>query len=228
MSASQQNQDPVTVLERMLDNTQWPTYRNSKQHSRLFELASEAYDRDTYDGYLSNVLITSQACEDFARITLKNAQFTLQICLAIQGFGWHFPKSQRGPALDKAMFGQLLQMLEHSVDFEQKKEFIEACDKLSKVRNRLVHELDSGVSLPDIKKLAEQCAALRGDIIDAFNSADEHFSGFFLDIVHDPEWDRMLRQVRYDATENEVARVDALIAKLNHARETSTLLPRTS
>jgi hypothetical protein len=219
--------DPITTLEHMLDSDKWPTYR-SKQHSTLETLAKEAYARNTYDGYLSHVLITSQMCEDYARITLKNAQFTLQICLAIQGFGWNFPKSQLTPALDKAMFGQLLQMLEHSVDFDQKKEFIEACEKLSRVRNKLVHELDQGVGLAEIKKYAEECAVLHTEIIDAFNSADEHFSYFFLEIVRDPAWDTMLRVRRHAATGNDIGRIDAIAGQLDQARKTSPLHPRTN
>jgi hypothetical protein len=227
LSDTGQMVDPITVLERLLDDSQWPTYRNSGQHSRLSELAQEAYDRNTFDGYLSFVLMTSQACEDFARILLKNAQFTLQICLAIQGFGWHFPKKQTGDSLDKFMFGQLLDMLDHSVDFDQKKEFIDACKELSAVRNHLVHELDKGISLPDIKKLAEKCETLRGQIIDEFNGADEHFGYFFLEIVRDSAWNTLLKRKKHGATPDEATRIEALTTKLHHAREHSPLLLRT-
>jgi len=66
------------------------------------------------------------------------------------------------------MFGQLLDMLDHSVDFDQKDEFIAGCKKLSAARNRLAHELDKGVlSLPDIETIAKACVELGSEITDA-------------------------------------------------------------
>jgi hypothetical protein len=47
--------DPIAVLERLLDSSKWPTYR-SLQHSKLWELARDAYDRQTFDGYASETL----------------------------------------------------------------------------------------------------------------------------------------------------------------------------
>lgn len=114
------------------------------------------------------------------------------------------------------MFGQLLDMLDHSVDFDQENEFIDSCKDLSAVRNQLVHELDTGVSLPEIKKLAEKCATLRGRITDEFNSAD----------VRDTAWDSMLKQKKHAANADEATRIEVLTAKLQHARQTSPLHPR--
>jgi hypothetical protein len=215
--------DPIAVLERLLDSSKWPTYR-SRQHSKLWELAKDAYDRGTFDGYLSYVLITSQYCEDFARILLKEAQFTLQICLGAKKFGWHFPKKQTGANLDGLMFGQLLDMLDHSVDFDQKKEFIEACKKLSSARNRLAHELDKGVlTLPDIAAIAKDCLKLGEEITDCFNSADEHFSSFFLQALEDTGWDTLLQERMRGATADQEILLGGLQVELQTQRERSPL-----
>ena len=215
--------DPIAVLGRLLDSDKWPTYR-SRQHSKLWELAKEAYDRQTFDGYLSYVLITSQYCEDFARILLKEAQFTLQICLAAKKFGWHFPKKQTGTNLDGMMFGQLLDMLDHSVDFDQKKEFIEACKKLSTARNRLAHELDKGVlTLPGIAAIAKDCSELGTEITDCFNSADEQFSCFFLEALEDTGWDTLLEDLMRNARPEQAILIGRLQIELQTQRERSPL-----
>ena len=215
--------DPIAVLERLLDSSKWPTYR-SRQHSKLWELARDAYDRQTFDGYLSYVLITSQYCEDFARILLKEAQFTLQICLAAKKFGWHFPKRQTGTQLDGLMFGQLLDMLDHSVDFYQKDEFIAACKKLSAARNRLAHELDKGVlSLQDIETIAKDCVELGSEITDCFNSADEHFSSFFLEALEDNGWDALIEEGLRNATPDKAIVIGGLQVELQNQRERSPL-----
>jgi hypothetical protein len=211
--------DPITILERLLDSSKWPTYRNRGQQSQLWRLAQEAYDRNTFDGYLSSVLIRSQSCEDFARILVQHAQFTLQICLALQGFGWHFAKRQTRAGLDKLMFGQLLDLLDHSIDFEAKGPFIAACEKLSGARNRLAHELDKGVSLQDIQIIAKECAELDEIIGDRFNDADEHFSWFYVRILDDERWDRLLSLRMESAITDELSVLQTLFKKLEADRE---------
>jgi hypothetical protein len=212
--------DPISILERLVDWTAWPTYRSTEQ-SRLGVLAKKAFQRKTFDGYLSYVLITSQLCEDLARILLKQARFTLQICVAVKGFGWQFPKKELGRDIDELMFGHLLQAIENAVDFPAKKEFIAACRKLSQARNLLAHELDQGVSLTKIKELAAQCSKLAAELTDHFNDADDHFSDFFVKASHDPGWDQLLTKRVQNATLQERRRLEKVRAKLAEQRDRS-------
>jgi hypothetical protein len=187
------------------------------------EVGERSIRPHTYEGYLTYVLMASQSCEDFARILLKHAQFTLQICLALKGFSWKFSRRQTGAHLDTLMFGQLLDMLEHSVDFSEKEVFMTACKKLSIARNRLAHELDSGVSLQEIETLAKECEGLYYKIAECFEDAHEDFSDAATDAIDDTDWDELLRSKRKIASSDETAKLRAISDKLQSVRQENAL-----
>src|SRR5689334_2287023 len=94
--------DVYTLLEILLDAGQWPTY--SFDTNVLGRLAEEAFNRNTFDGYLSYVLLTNQICEEYARILVREGELMLLLQLVPRGFGWRFPKQkpdQLGRNLEK-------------------------------------------------------------------------------------------------------------------------------
>ena len=168
------------LVETLVDDGKWPTYRNSKALSKLEALAREAFERNTFDGYLSFVLITHQCNEDFVLILIKQAHLAMRICLVQHGFGW---SSDRLPRLDGEMTGKLLNALESSLDFEGKKEFIQQYRNLNVARNKLAHKLIDGVDLKAIRRIATEVQRINRTLTDLFNDADEAFSWLFVETI---------------------------------------------
>ena len=108
------------MLDALLDNNKWSTYTAGLDTSSLDALAKEAYSRDTVDGYLSYILMTNQVCEEYIRVLIRHGQFTLLLHLVPRGFDWNFARHQ-ATKLTKLMYGQLLDVLENSIEFQFKK-----------------------------------------------------------------------------------------------------------
>lgn len=188
-------QDLYFILDMLLDQNKWPTY--SFDTKPLGKLAQEAYERDTFDGYLSYILITNQICEEYARLLLREGEFTLLLHLVPRGFGWRFQRSQVGASganLDKVMFGTLLQILETSIEFDAKADFIQACHRLNQIRNQLAHELSQSASIDQLRKLAERYSRVYDETVDLFNDGDDEFSWHYAMMVHDIAWDHIIEE----------------------------------
>jgi hypothetical protein len=71
--------DTYALIEILLDSERWPTY--SFETSALERLALEAFNRDTFDGYLSYVLLTNQVCEEYARVLVREGELMLLLKL---------------------------------------------------------------------------------------------------------------------------------------------------
>ena len=63
------NHATFLLLNILLDGNRWPTH--SFDISQMDNLAGEAYQRNTFDGYLSYVVITNRICEEYARVLVK-------------------------------------------------------------------------------------------------------------------------------------------------------------
>lgn len=208
VSAKGELVDVVEVIDRLIDTDKWPTYRNSRELFKLERLAHEAYDRNTFDGYLSYVLMTHQVSEEYVMILLKHAQFTLSVSLALHGFSWRFPSAQVGDRLEGQMFGKLLELLDNSIQFVGKERLIQVCREMNQTRNMLAHRLVAGVNLQELASLAHEYKEKYDELVDLFNDADEEFSYFYCVVVHDEGWDRLVRQKLSSAanTSNETER----------------------
>ncbi len=88
-------------------------------------------------------------------------------------------------------FGRLLNLLESTLDFEGKIEFIDACRAQNAIRNRLAHELLDGIDSRAIRKLAIEYKDGDEDVVDAFNEATEDFSWYYCSQLVDKRWNEM-------------------------------------
>jgi len=184
--------DVAELIYIVVDCDRWPTYRNTSELSRLEKLAREAYGRNTFDGYLSYVLMMHQVSEDYVLILLKHAQLALAVSLALQGFGWKLNATLTGDKLDGQMFGRLLDLLDNSTEFDGKERLIRVCREMNQTRNRLAHRLVSGIELQELASLATEFQAKCRELIDLFNNADEEFSYFYSIVIHETNWDRII------------------------------------
>jgi len=112
------------LIDKLLDENKWPTYTNSHVLSELSGHAIEAFNRDTFDGYLSYVLIFHQECEDYAILLLRHIQFTLRLHVVPSRFGWPSARYEQPGVRENQTFGRVLRLIETSLDFDAKEEFI--------------------------------------------------------------------------------------------------------
>jgi hypothetical protein len=216
------DQDAFSILETLLDSTKWPTY--SFDTAPLEKLASEAYDRDTFDGYLSYILITNQVCEEYARLLVREGEFTLLLHLVPRGFGWRFSRTQTGAAganLDKVMFGRLLEILEGSIEFDAKADFIEACRRLNEIRNQLAHQLSKSSSIDQLRQTAERYRRGYVEMVHLFNNGDDEFTWHYALMVHDIIWDHIIEEKLASADAEERTKWAQLGQRLNKERANS-------
>jgi hypothetical protein len=191
------------IVEIMVDENKWPTYRNSRELTKLHAIADEAYNRDSFDGYLSYIMITHQCCEDFVLILIQQSQLTLHICLLQHGFGWRFHKSHTKKELEGQMSGKLIDILENSLEFKGKSEFVSAFKAQNSIRNRLAHRLVEGLTVEELRALANEYESTCRTLVDWFNDADEAFYCFFQETLGTKVLDGLVLRKIEDTTDAE-------------------------
>jgi hypothetical protein len=180
------------VIDKLLDDRMWPTYTNSRLLRELEDFASEAFERDTFDGYLSYVLISHQVCEDYVLLLLRHAQFALRLQVIPNGFGWPAERYEDPGVRAKGMFGALLRELAETIDFKSKTEFIIACRKQNEIRNRFAHRLLDGLTLNEIRDFAQKYRKGSQEVVDSFNDGDDDFTWFYFMQAVDLRWDEII------------------------------------
>lgn len=212
------------LLDKLLNINKWPTYTNSQNLSELEKIANEAFERDSFDGYLSYVLISHQVCEDYAILLLRHTQFALRLNVLPNGFGWPSAKYEQPGVRENQMFGRILQMIEKSLEFNCKHEFIAACSKQSRIRNRLAHSLIEGITLQEIRDLAHEYKEGDEDVVHYFNEGDESFSWFYYEQILHPKWDVLLStQINSAEDKNEKKKWESLQIRLERERENTPI-----
>jgi hypothetical protein len=201
--------DLFSLIETLIDDERPPTYTSSKVLAKLDGLAKLAFERDTFDGCLSCVLISHQICEDFVLLLLRHAQLTLRLHVAPSGFGWPLEKYEQPGVREKATFGRVLELLDDSIEFEHKREFISVCRRQNEIRNRLAHKLldVTEMTLSQIRDLAQEYARGTSDVIIHFNEPDEQFSDYYFEQRLELRWDEIIgKQVLQAQTPSEQQR----------------------
>ena len=94
------------------------------------------------------------------------------------------------------MFGTLLDELEHSIDFKQKKALLSHCGKLNQVRITMVHKLTQQVGGLG---LANQQAKTAKDIFDRIFSLFDETHDYFRACLHDLQVDFLDKDIIPDA-----------------------------
>lgn len=185
--------DLYKLIEQITDPKLWPDFKNDKRLEELEKLSEDAFSRETFDGYLSYVLITHQICEDLIRLLITESRFTLYLYLVPDDFDYKFSKKDDNSDLDNLMFGQLLDKLDHSLEFDNKEHFIEKCRELNQTRKSFVHELTK-IDLDKIAERAKNYSDKYKDLIKLFYDIDDNFRLFFKDHRKDDSWDMMLSE----------------------------------
>jgi len=106
---------------------------NSSILNKLDELAEESFKKGNLEGYLVASIIYQQLCEQLVRLLIRDAHFLIQLAV--------FPISIEFRVNERATFGQLIDELKSTLDFNDKEAFIQKCEMMNKFRIDVVHHL---------------------------------------------------------------------------------------
>lgn len=148
------------IAERIINRARWPNFDRPNFLSELNGIADDSFLHDTIEGYLGALLIYHQLAEEMLKLLLDDAQFLIQLRL--------YPTPIRFQQRRRQTFGNLLDGLESTLDFELKSEIIEYARGLNDRRIRLVHGLTRESSAENI---AEDVRWIKS----SFNLLLEHF-----------------------------------------------------
>lgn len=130
------------IAEQIINPARWPEFDRPGFLSELNGIAEDSFLHNTLEGYLGALLIYHQLAEEILKLLLDDAQFLIQLRL--------YPTPIRFPQRRRQTFGNLLDGLESTLDFELKSEIIEYARGLNDRRIRLVHGLTRESSAENI------------------------------------------------------------------------------
>ncbi|OQW66207.1 MAG: hypothetical protein BVN29_06965 [Nitrospira sp. ST-bin5] len=155
------------ISERITNRAKWPNFERSDFLIELNAIAEDSFLHKTIDGYLGALLIYHQLAEEILKLLLEDSQFLIQLRV--------YPAPIRFPQRRRQMFGNLLDELESTLDFELKPEIIEYARGINDRRIRLVHGLTRESSTENIDKdirWVKSCFTL---LFDCFSNAHHSF-----------------------------------------------------
>ncbi len=158
-----------TIIQRLRDKRAWPDFERRQFLSELNGIAEDAFFHETLEGYLGALLIYSQLAEDIIRLLIEDAEFFVQLNI--------FPTEIHFLVSEKATLGNLINALEHSIEFDNKQEIIALCQELNEVRKRLVHQLTKHSDSDSIEPEAE----LARSLFEAIFATNSPILGWFRD-----------------------------------------------
>jgi len=174
------------IVKKVLDPNLWPDFEERDFLGELDGIAEDAFLYDTIYGYLSAVLIYHQLTDEVIQVLLKNTRFFIQLSI--------FPVELNFPNKKDKMFGELLQDLESTVEFEQKELILQKARKLNSIRIQIVHKLTRQSSLDQIKNQALIVKDLFYEIFALCRKTNVYFAQVFHDYKKDVDWGEYLEE----------------------------------
>ena len=165
------------ILRKLEDPDNWPGFERPDFLEDLNDLADNAFDSKTVEGYLASILIYHQLTEEFIRILIECSTFYIQLSV--------FPQEFQSRKLDNKMFGQLIQELSYSVVDENIHAFILKSNELNNLRIQFVHRLTKKDTLDQIKDQCEKVKGIFDEIWKIFENVYDNYRVTFKDYRKD-------------------------------------------
>jgi hypothetical protein len=168
-------------FQRLLFRENWPGIVNSDFLDELNEIADNAFNTATVEGYLASILIYHQLTEEMIKIILEYSHFFIQCNI--------FPTELNFKQEKNKMFGYYLGELEQTIYFDNKDEFIKNCRDLNQIRISIVHKLTKKNSITELKKEMLETKAIFDKIYELFSEIEDWFMLCFKDFKKNYNWD---------------------------------------
>lgn len=128
------------------------------------------------------------------------------------GFGLHFSNEEGERDLLRLMTGQLLQVLEKTLEFDQRDEFVTLCKEMSDIRNQLAHQLARRIDFERLQLTAEKYRDKFKRADQLFWEADD-FRLFYKDQKRSDHWEWHLKEILDSSNDaEELAECHRLVA----------------
>lgn len=121
------------ILSKLENSDNWPGFHRPDFLEELNELADNAYDSKTVEGYLASVLIYHQLTEELIKILIECSTFNIQLCV--------FPQEYQNRKLKNKMFGELIKELNQGVLDNETHQLLGKAYKINDLRINVVHKL---------------------------------------------------------------------------------------
>lgn len=164
------------ILDRIMDSEKWPCIGFADNLELLNELANKYYEENTFPGMLSALLMYHQIVEAMCYHLIEDCRFQIQLSI--------YPETIHFPKLGKTMFGDYVKMLNASISFNHKEEFIKKVEQLNQLRNNTVHEMRKS-NLDNIPKRLRKAKPLFDEIYDLYDEIQDNFRVVFHDFKKD-------------------------------------------
>lgn len=164
----------------------WPSFDRPDFLGELNEVADEAWNKKTIEGYLASLLIYHQLAEEMLRLLLRCSEFFIQLEL--------FPTEITFPARKNTMFGRVIEALKETIEFENKSKVIESAISLNERRIGLVHGLTRHVSIQELQDKATEIKTDFDSLYEAFDESYDWFLLAFKDLRKDKDWDEYFNE----------------------------------
>ena len=190
--------DIFRLIEKVTIPESWPGFKDPNRLEELDDLATDAFNRATSDGYLAYVLIAHQVCDELLRLLIAHTRFAVRLMIVPSGFDVKFSSKEDDSDLEKLTTGHLIDVLEHSLEFEDKDEFLKLCRELSEIRNKLAHALGRNLDVANLKETTNKYRAKYERAEELFFQADDTFRLLYKDSKKDDSWDLILEDMLED------------------------------
>lgn len=167
----------MSFISQINDQEKWPGLENTSHLENLNEIADEAFNKNTIEGYLAALLIYHQLCEEMAKLLIEDSRFSVKASI--------YPCEIEFSSANKIMFGRTIEQLKESIDFQNKELFIQKCQSLNQSRNSIAHELTKQTSINAVAKKLKKVKVLFDEIFDIFEEAHDWFRLCFKDFRKD-------------------------------------------
>ena len=167
------------LVETLSDSSLWPDFSRPEFMQSLDSTASEAFSKQTLEGYLAAFLIYQQISEDMVRNIINLGRLYNQAAV--------FPLEINYTPLEgsKMTFGALLKELQTTP--HQGSELSSLCERLNTLRVQLVHKITLKENLDEIEKKCQEAAEIYREIeTKYFHLEDEYRMGLsgYKDLVN--------------------------------------------
>jgi hypothetical protein len=161
----------------------WPHFEAPDFLQTLEDVAQEAFEKNSIEGHLAALLIWHQLCEEMAKLLLKDAQFFIQLSVYPAEIEFHEKRKQ--------MFGTILDVLDDTISFKRKEEFLNGCRRLNAQRTEIVHRLTQHNSLAEVMNRVVEVKRIYESVFLVFEEAHDSFHGASHSFVKDTFIDMM-------------------------------------
>lgn len=132
----------------------WPIVLHQTEINRLFDIAFDAYDQKTSYGYIASVLIWHQIIEHLTVHLIELSYLYIKAEIWPTRINLEFDSSK------SQMFGKYEELLNKTIEFRDKQEFIRYAHNFNTLRIQFVHKLALLKNEKSIEKIAEKAKFL--------------------------------------------------------------------